>query len=376
MKIQQHTILVRDLAEGYSDNQEGGVRGYSGKLDIRPPYQREFVYDAKKREAVIQTILKGFPLNVMYWAVTGLEADEGAAYEVLDGQQRTIAICQYIQNDFAIKVDGTDRFFRNLLPEQQDIIRNYGLLVYFCEGSDKDKLDWFTTINIAGERLTQQELLNAVYTGPWLVDAKRYFSRSNGPAYQLAKKYLTGSPIRQDYLETVLKWISEEKIDSYMAEHQNDANAYELRHYFERVVEWIEICFGMNYRDEMKGVPWGVLYNTYHDRGYSASDLELEVVRLMADEDVTNKKGIYQFIFTRNEKFLNIRTFTPTQKREAYERQGGVCPYCEQEEKDKTVYELNEMEADHITPWHRGGKTKPENCQMLCKHHNRIKSGR
>ena len=176
MKIQQHTILVRDLAEGYSDNQEGGVRGYSGKLDIRPPYQREFVYDAKKREAVIQTILKGFPLNVMYWAVTGLGADEGAAYEVLDGQQRTIAICQYIQNDFAIKVDGTDRFFRNLLPEQQDIIRNYGLLVYFCEGSDKDKLDWFTTINIAGERLTQQELLNAVYTGPWLVDAKRYFS--------------------------------------------------------------------------------------------------------------------------------------------------------------------------------------------------------
>lgn len=374
MKIKEHIILVRDLADGYSDNQEGGVRGYSGQLDVRPPYQREFVYDGKKREAVIQTILKGFPLNVMYWAVTGLESGEGAAYEVLDGQQRTIAICQYVHNEFAVKVDGTDRFFRNLPTEQQRGILDYGLLVYFCEGSDKDKLDWFTTINIAGERLTAQELLNAVYTGPWLADAKRYFSRKNGPAYQLASKLLVGAPERQDYLETVLDWISEGKIDTYMSVHQHDSNSSELRAYFERVIEWVESLFGKYYRNQMKGVAWGPLYDAHHEKGYSAAALEEEVARLMVDEDVTKKPGIYTYLFTRDERALSIRQFSDKHKREAYERQKGICPACVHEQAEKSHYAIEEMEGDHITPWSQGGPTTAENCQMLCKRHNRQKS--
>lgn len=235
MKIEPRSIKVKEIFHGYIDNNEEGVVGFGGKLDIRPKYQRNFVYDDKKRAAVINTIKNGFPLNVMYWAKTGDDA-----YEVLDGQQRTISFCQYLNGDFSF--DG--KYAHNLTSDEREKIENYELLVYVCEGTDKEKLDWFEIVNIAGEKLTAQELRNAVYVSEWLTDAKRYFSKSNCPAYGLAEKYMSGSPIRQDYLETVLKWISEDKIEEYMAKHANDTkydNASELWQYFRTVISWLRL---------------------------------------------------------------------------------------------------------------------------------------
>ena len=238
MKIELNEITVREVAEGYLDSAEEGVVGYGGRLDIRPKYQREFVYDEKKRNAVIDTIRKGFPLNVMYWVVT----DEGT-YEVMDGQQRTISFCQYVNGDFSVPVDGHPMAFHNLPKTLQDQILDYKLMVYFCSGTDKEKLDWFRIINIAGERLTDQELRNAVYTGPWLSHAKPIFSKTNCAAYLLANKYVNGSPIRQEYLETAISWLSGGNIEQYMSAHQHDPNANELWSYFQAVIAWVELTF-------------------------------------------------------------------------------------------------------------------------------------
>jgi len=359
MKIDLQEITVRELTNGYQDNQEGGVRGFGGLLDIRPPYQREFIYKDKQRDAVIETVLHSFPLNVMYWAVR----DDGN-YEVIDGQQRTISISQYVQSEFPYN----NRFFHNLTDEEKERILDYTLMVYFCSGSAKERLDWFEKINIAGERLTEQELRNAVYSGSWVSDAKRYFSRNNCAAHGLGADYLSGASIRQDYLETTIKWISKNDILGYMATHQHDPNANELWLYFQSVINWVKILFPKK-RKEMKGVQWGFLYNQFKDQHFDAISLEKEVSTLMQDEDVTNKKGIYEYVLTGNERHLNIRAFSDNQKREAFERQKGVCPIC------KKQYKIEEMEADHITPWHDGGKTIPDNCQMLCKEDNRRKSG-
>lgn len=246
-------------------------------------------------------------------------------------------------------------------------------MVYFCEGNDKEKLEWFKTINIAGEKLTDQELRNAVYTGEWLTSAKLKFSKSNCAAYNLANKYVNGSPIRQDYLETVISWINDGKIEEYMSAHQHDHNANELWLYFLSVINWVDSTF-IKYRKEMKGINWGFLYNTYKDGQFDTSALEEEIKNLMMDDDVTNKKGVYFYVLTRNEKYLNIRAFTESQKRAVYERQNGTCPHCIAEHREKVHYELAEMEADHIKPWCEGGKTEIENCQLLCKEHNRRKS--
>ena len=364
MKIELHEIAIKDIASGYADNNEEGVVGYGGLLNIRPKYQREFVYDEKKRNAVIDTIVKDFPLNVMYWV-----KNEDGTFEVLDGQQRTISFCQYVAGDFSFN----GKYFHNLTKTEKDGILDYKVLVYFCEGNDKEKLDWFRVINIAGERLTDQELRNATYTGEWLTDAKSKFSKSNCGAYLLAKDYVNGSPIRQEYLETALKWISKGKIEDYMAIHQHDPNADALWTYFRNVIEWVNLIF-IKYRKEMKGVEWGGLYDEYHEKIFDKNALENEVAKLMMDDDVTNKKGIYSYVLTRKEKYLNIRAFTESQKRAAYERQNGVCPYCKKENRSKTKYDLSEMEADHITPWSQGGKTSADNCQMLCREHNRLKS--
>jgi hypothetical protein len=242
------------------------------------------------------------------------------------------------------------------------------LMIYFCDGNDKEKLDWFKTINIAGEKLTTQELRNAIYTGTWLTDAKRYFSKSNCAAYNIGNDYLTGSAIRQDYLETAICWRSDDDIEEYMAKNQHKPNANELWLYFQSVINWIKVVFP-KYRREMKGVDYGTLYNKFKDHQFDAKKLEEEITKLMQDEDVTKKSGIYEYVLTRNERYLSIRAFTDKQKRESYERQGGICPKCLQH------YELNEMEADHITPWHEGGKSISDNCQMLCKLDNRLKSG-
>ena len=358
MKIELHEIAIREVAQGYVDNAEEGVVGYGGRLNIRPPFQREFVYDVVKRNAVLDTIRKGFPLNVMYWVKN---ADD--QFEVMDGQQRTISFCQYINSDFSID----NRAFHNLTNTEREQILNYKLMVYFCEGNDKEKLDWFRIINIAGEKLFDQELRNAVYTGPWLADAKLKFSKSNCAAYLLSNKYVNGSPIRQEILETALKWINKGNIEGYMSAHQHDPNANELWMYFRNVIEWVELTF-TTYRREMKGIDWGGLYDEHKEKVFDTAQLEQEIAALMMDDDVTNKKGIYTYVLTRAEKNLNIRAFTESQKREAYERQGGICAKC------GNHFEFSQMEADHITPWSKGGKTSAENCQMLCLDCNRRKS--
>ena len=345
---------IVELKSGFTQ----GVVGFGGLLNIRPKYQREFVYKDKQRDSVIETVQKNFPLNVMYWV-----KNEDDTYEVLDGQQRTISICEYVSGSFSLN----SMYFNNLTDVEQNQILDYKLMVYFCEGNDKEKLDWFKTINIAGEKLTAQELRNAIYTGTWLTEAKKYFSKTGCPAYNIGNDYITGSPIRQDYLETVISWISKDNIEQYMAENQHKPNASELWLYFTSLMNWIKVVFP-KYRKEMKGINYGFLYNNYKDQNFDAKKLEEEITTLMQDEDVTKKSGIYEYVLTRNEKYLSIRAFTDKQKREAFERQKGICVKCGGE------CEINEMEADHITPWHEGGKTTAENCQMLCKHDNRIKS--
>lgn len=353
-------VTVRDLTAGYADNEEAGVVGFSGKLDIRPPYQREFIYKDKQRDAVIATVFKGFPLNVMYWA----ERDDGG-FEVIDGQQRTISICQYVAGDFAYK----GRYFYNLKSDEKDHILNYQLMVYRCSGTDSEKLDWFETINIAGAQLTKQELRNAVYSGPWVTDAKRYFSKTGCPAYGIASRYINGELNRQSFLETAISWINDGNVEGYMALHQHDPNANELWLYFQAVIAWVQATFP-NYRREMKGVEWGPLYNQFKAKPLDSKKLEAEVTRLMMDEDVERKKGIYSYLLDGKEKHLNIRAFSDAMRREAYERQKGVCSDCGKH------FDIAGMEADHITPWHEGGKTTAANCQMLCLEDNRRKGGK
>jgi len=361
MKIELKEITICELAEEYNDNDEGGVVGFGGKLDIRPPYQREFIYKEKERNAVIDTVTKGFPLNVMYWAV---RADGN--FEIIDGQQRTISICQYVNGDFS--VDGLA--IHNLPKDKKEQILNYELSVYQCKGKDSERLDWFETINIAGKVLTPQELKNAVYSGSWVSDAKRYFSRATGPSYGLASDYLSGSANRQEYLETAIKWIAkDDTIKDYMSKHQKDKNAEELWEYFKAVIAWIEATFTEK-RRFMKGVDWGTLYNEYKDGKYDAKVIEGETAKLILDDDVTKNSGIYPYILTRDEKHLSIRSFTPAMKQKVYEKQKGKCKVCGEK------FNLNEMEADHIDPWHDGGKTTEGNCQMLCKKDNRRKSGK
>lgn len=357
MKIKLHEVLVRDVAKNFVNNDEEGVLGYDGKLNIRPKYQREFIYADKQRDAVIDTVSKDFPLNVMYWA-----NNDDDTFEVLDGQQRTISLCKYVNGDFSVNY----QYFHNLTTDEQEQILDYKLMIYFCEGNEKEKLEWFKTINIAGEKLTDQELRNAIYTGEWLTDAKRYFSKTNGAAYSIAKDYVSGSAIRQDYLETAIKWISSDNIEDYMSVNQHNQNANELWTYFQNVINWVQLTFP-KYRREMKGVNWGRLYNRFKDETYNTDSLEADVVKFMMDEDVTKKSGIYEYLLTGEEKYLSIRAFTDNMKREAYERQNGVCAVCNKH------FEISEMEADHITPWVEGGKTSADNCQMLCRDDNRRK---
>lgn len=360
MEITLHQIKVRDLVKDYCDSAENGVRAYSGKLDVRPPYQREFVYKDKQRDAVIETLTQGFPLNVMYWAVR-----EDGTYEIIDGQQRTISICQYVTGDFAYMF----RYFHNLKDDEQLQILDYELQVYLCSGTDSEKLKWFKTINIAGEELTEQELRNAVYAGSWLADAKRYFSKGNCAAYNMASKYVSGEVNRQAYLETAIRWISDGNIEPYMAKHQHDASAVALWNHFSNVISWAKAVFP-KYRKEMKGVDWGTLYKLHHDRDLDVQTLETTVSRLMADSDVQRKRGIYAYVLDGDERHLDLRAFDENTRREVYERQLGICPVC------GNHFEMEQMEADHITPWCQGGRTVADNCQMLCRDCNRRKSGK
>ena len=338
MKIELLDITVREIVEDYDDDGEGGVTGYGGKLDIRPPFQREFIYNDKERNAVIDSILKDFPLNVMYWA----DREDGT-FEIIDGQQRTISIAQYVDGDFSIEA----KYFENLPSDKQELILDYKLMVYVCSGTHSEKLEWFKTINIAGQELTNQELRNAVYAGTWLSDAKRYFSRPGCAAYRIGNAYVNARVNRQEYLETVIKWISEDSIEDYMGTHQHDENALPLWEYFQSVIEWVESTFTKP-RPAMKGVDWGSLYNEFKDADLDADEIERETADLILDDEVQRKPGIYPYILTREEKHLNIRAFSPGMKLKVYEKQSGICGKCNKE------FAIKEMEADHITPLVRG----------------------
>jgi len=360
MRIEPKRVTVRELVEDYKDDDEGGVTGYGGRLDIRPPYQREFVYKDRQRDAVIDTVNRGFPLNVMYWADVG-----DGKFEVIDGQQRTISIASYV--DGAYSMNGL--YFDNLKGDRKDALLDYPLMVYICDGTDSEKLAWFRIVNIAGERLTDQELRNAVYAGPWVSDAKRYFSRNGCAAYGIGEGYVRGSPIRQEYLETAIRWASDGHIEDYMGRHQHDANASGLWSHFQAVLDWTRRTF-KEYREPMKGVNWGFLYDRHGTRSLNPDDIEAQVRSLIDDEDVGNHSGIYPYILTGDERHLNIRPFPKPVKRRVYERQERKCALC------GGSFTFGAMEGDHIDPWSEGGKTVEENCQMLCRQCNRRKGSR
>ncbi len=364
MKIEQKQIKVREVFDSYADNGDDGVFAYGGSLAIRPPYQREFVYDNVQAEAVVQTVLKGFPLNVMYWVRVGDDS-----YEILDGQQRTLSVMKYLKHQFPITIDGNKYYWDALPDDKYNAIMDYDFMIYICEGDESEKLEWFKIVNIAGEKLTDQELRNSVYTGEWLSDAKKYFSKRNCAAKGLSDKYITGDPNRQELLEKALKGICGyqgiKDITEYMAAHKSDNDADELWQYFQDVIRWVEKIFPKYYSD-MKGLDWCYLFNEYHNNSYNSSVMVDEVKRLHEDYDVQKPKGIYEFLLSKDTdpfagRLLNLRTFDMRDKLAAYSQQEGICPICNQS------FEFDEMEGDHIKPWSKGGHTTPDNCQMLCK---------
>lgn len=405
MKIELHEIRVRELCADYNDLsiQEEGIVGYGGRLNIRPKYQREFVYDEKQRNAVMDTVWQNFPLNVMYWVKieksdvrplcckkldnqsnsdsgltgeTGLTSNSDSGlieYEVLDGQQRTISICSFIAGEYMMNFDGNLLGFNNMTIEQQNRILDYKLQVYICEGTDDEKLKWFQRINIAGEKLKEQEIRNAIYSGSWVTQAKRRFSKTGCVAYKIGSDFMAGSPIRQDYFETALSWIANKQgitIEQYMARHQHDTDADELWQYYQDVIHWVDKLFGRRFKKEMKGVEWGLLYNKHKDTTLTATAIGEQMARLMADSDVQKKSGIFAYILDGDIHHLGIRSFDANTRREVYERQGGKCAICGK------PFDIEVMEADHITPWVEGGRTIASNCQMLCRDCNRRKSSK
>lgn len=366
MKINLNKITIRDLVNGYLDESanELAIVGYGGKLNIRPAYQREFVYNPVQRNAVIDSIFKDRPLNVMYWAVNN------DSYEIIDGQQRTISIAQYVNGEFSVIYKEANLAFQNLTQEEQEKFLNYELFVYWCEGTDREKLEWFETINVAGEKLNAQELLNSVYTGVWLTNAKKFFSKTNCLAKQLSEKFVDGSPIRQDLLAEALKWVARSQgidIKEYMSKHQKDSDATELIAYFKEVINWVETYFGFQ-TTFMKSPDWGNLYFLYGNNKYSVSEIESKVKTLAEDDELQSKKGIYQYVLSNETKWLSFRAFTKNDRETAYAKQKGICPKCGEH------FKIEDMEADHIEPWSKGGKTILENCQMLCKLDNARKT--
>lgn len=371
MKIKEIKIKLRDIMDEFKNDDENGVVGYHGKLNIRPAFQREFIYKGEQKSEVVRTVLKGFPLNTIYWS----QSDDGG-YELLDGQQRIMSICTYINGDFSIKSpmfpDSDMPFaYHNLTTNLQNKILDYELTVYVCEGKDDEKLEWFRIINIAGEELTNQELRNAMYTGPWLTSAKKRFSKHLSPAYQLAKDYLGKEGIRQENLETALKWISnrdECSIEDYMSKHQHDTNSDDLWLYFQAVINWANSKFPFG-KQLKAGLDWGRFYNSYHlTFNPDPVQLKKKFDECMEDSDVQKKSGIFEYLLDGKEKHLNLRSFEKNDIRTAYAKCGGICAKCGKK------FSLEDMEADHITPWSKGGHTVLANLQMLCKECNRRKS--
>lgn len=373
MTIRQIEVTVGEITNGYINNEEQGVRGYGGLLDIRPPYQREFIYDEKEQKAVITTVLNGYPLNVMYWVKRSEDAE--CPYEVMDGQQRTLSLCEYVAGKFSYEFKN----FFNLTDDIKEKILNYKLTVYVCEGEASEKLEWFKTINIAGKPLNEQEIHNAIYAGPFVSDAKRHFSKNKCGAYLLGKDLLNGVANRQDYLRTALEWIAEHetrcgKIQSavgYMAVHQHDPNANNLWTYFQNVLNWAITNFDMKkFRKIMKGLNWACYYDKFHEQTLDVEALGKRISALMKDSEIQKPQGIIPYVLTGDERCLNLRAFPEDIKLAVWEKQNHLCAICGNE------FDYDFMEGDHITPWKEHGKTVMENCQMLCRECNRRKGAK
>ena len=379
-------ITVDEICKGFVDNElEGkGLFGLSGKLTIQPEYQRNYIYaDGKKDVAVIESILKGYPLGLIYFNQIGDEQ-----YEVLDGQQRITSIGRFVKNKFAIKDEnGMEQYFDSLADNIKQKISETKLLIYICQGEEKEIKEWFKTINIAGVSLNEQELLNAVYSGKFVTLAKEEFSNSQNANIQKWSSYVRGTVNRQDFLATALAWVSKGDVSEYMAIHRQDDNINELKNYFTTVIDWASNTF-MTVEKEMQGLEWGRLYETYGKTAYDPAKLHEKVTALYADPYVKNRKGIFEYVLggETDKTLLDIRIFDEATKRATYKtqteeaKQAGIsnCPLCAVgDNANKTkLWELKEMEADHVSPWSKGGATSKENCEMLCKSHNRSKGNK
>lgn len=401
MKVQRfeelygHKLTVRELVENYYENTKTGeVRAFNGKLNVRPPYQREFVYADERRNAVIDTVYRGFPLSIMYWCKL-----EDGSYELLDGQQRTISICKYVSGGFHIIIDhaGTkaSKYFSGLTETEKAKILDYELEIYVCEGKSEEKMDWFRVINKAGLTLTEQELENAIHNGPWVTDAKRYFSAEDCNGYyseghvsnnHTYADYLNVKPSgesensleRQKLMEIAISWAvnkynleheSKITLDDYMAMHERDDNALGLWRYYEDVMEWVKAKF-VKYREYMKGVEWGKLYNRYHTLELDPEELETKITAV-ENKDITSSclRNIFEYVITEDKTLINPRAFSDSDKRRKYNEQNGDCAYCH-----KHFDNYKDMQADHIVPWSKGGETTYDNLQLLCPKCNGAKS--
>lgn len=388
MKTTLHTDwTVGDICKGFifDKNENKGLFGLSGKLIIQPEYQRNYIYgDGKKDVAVVESLLKGYPLGLIYFV---LNAD--GMYEVLDGQQRITSFARFVNQSwpFAVTRNGKTRYFNSLDPDEQKKIIDSHLTIYVCEGEPSEIQEWFETINIAGVPLVKQELRNAAYHGPFVTKARETFSNPGNANMNRWRTYIKGDPKRQAILETALDWISDGDIDGYMAKHRNDTTITELKNHFDTVIDWVDSIFDYT-GPEVCGLEWGRLYKTYHQNAYTKEDISAKVDALLSDIQVTNRKGIFEYILggEQDTTLLNIRVFDERTKRAVYNLQTkkalnegtSNCPLCSagSGNNSKRIYRLNEMDADHVTAWSKGGSTDPSNCQMLCKTHNRAKGNR
>ena len=379
-------LTVDDICRGFVYNElEGkGLYGWSGKLVIQPEYQRNYIYaDGKKDVAVIDSLLKGYPLGLLYFVKT-----EEGRYEVLDGQQRITSFGRFVKNKFpVVDVLGKPHYFDDLNAEEKSRVLDARLTVYVCEGGETEIKEWFKTINIAGVPLVEQELLNAIYSGPFVTAAKEVFSNSGNSKIQKWKCYVSGDERRQKILETALKWVSKGSVEEYMGRHRRDVDCGELKAYFTSVIDWIDGVFS-GIKDEMCGLEWGRLFETYRRCAYDPAKVWRRVEELFADEYVTDRRGVFEFILggEKDTKLLNVRVFSEKEKKLVYARQTAEaerksvsnCPLCAvgHEANAKRIWKLGEMDADHVTAWSKGGTTDVSNCQMLCKTHNRAKGNR
>ena len=389
MKTELKIYTVEEICDGFEYNElEGkGLYGLAGQLTIQPEYQRNYIYaDGKKDVAVIESVLKGYPLGLIYFNKV-----DGGQLEVLDGQQRITSLGRFLKNKFAVKINGLEQIFDGLNEGVQQKILQTKLLVYVCEGegekAEEEIKEWFQTINIAGIPLNEQEKLNAIFSGPFVTLCKAEFSNSQNASIQKWDSYVKGPANRQQYLATALEWVSKGQVDAYMSAHRRDENINEIKTYFNTVIDWVDSKFDDVY-DEMQGLNWGELYERFHSQAYNHSELSAKVHQLMHDDFVTNRRGIFEYVLggCHDTKLLNVRLFDKATMRKVYDRQtseakaAGIsnCPYCAigHDQSARRIWKLEEMDADHVTAWSKGGETSLEDCQMLCKTHNRATGNR